>query len=300
MPYAAGVYGAPSNSWNPAVAGAAINATDWAALLADLATALSTCVLKDGTQTLTANLPMGGFKLTGLAAGTVAGDSVRWEQIASSLNAAQWVAAGGTADAITAAYSPVNASLPDGLILGFRASAANTTTTSTFKADSQTAHTITKVGGAALVAGDIPAALAECLVRYNLANTRWELLNPAFGSGQQGTFTITLTGMTATITGTAAYSITNNVVTLFIPPLTGTSNTTSMTATGLPAAIQPTTAHSGFSAWLEDNTALFTNSQRVDISGGTVTFFIANSATGFTNSGTKGLPSGLTLTYNLN
>ena len=31
----------------------------------------------------------------------------------------------------------------------------------------------------ALVAGDIPNALAEMIVRYNLANTRWELLNPA-------------------------------------------------------------------------------------------------------------------------
>ena len=81
MPYAAGVYGAPSNSWNPAVAGSAINATDWAALLADLTTALSTCVLKDGTQTMTAALPMGGFKVTGLAAGSANGDSVRWEQI---------------------------------------------------------------------------------------------------------------------------------------------------------------------------------------------------------------------------
>ena len=80
MPYAAGVYGAPSNSWNPAVAGSAINATDWAALLADLTTALSTAVLKDGSQTITANIPMSTFKLTGLAAGTAAGDSARYEQ----------------------------------------------------------------------------------------------------------------------------------------------------------------------------------------------------------------------------
>ena len=81
MSYSGGVYTPPSNSWNPAVAGSAINATDWAALLADLTTALSTCVLKDGTQTITGNLPMGGFKLTGLPAGTTNGDSVRFEQI---------------------------------------------------------------------------------------------------------------------------------------------------------------------------------------------------------------------------
>jgi len=81
MPFSGGVWTAPANSWNPAVTGTAINATDWAAQLADLATALTTCVLKDGSQTITANLPMGGYKLTGLAVGSTNGDSVRYEQV---------------------------------------------------------------------------------------------------------------------------------------------------------------------------------------------------------------------------
>lgn len=37
-------------------------------------------IKKDGSVTYTANQPMGGFKLTGLAAGSGAGDSVRYEQ----------------------------------------------------------------------------------------------------------------------------------------------------------------------------------------------------------------------------
>lgn len=37
-------------------------------------------IKKDGSVTYTANQPMGGFKLTGLGAGTTAGDSVRYEQ----------------------------------------------------------------------------------------------------------------------------------------------------------------------------------------------------------------------------
>jgi len=49
--------------------------------LNDIATALSLCVLKDGTQTITANMPMAGYKLTGLGAGSAAGDSVRYEQV---------------------------------------------------------------------------------------------------------------------------------------------------------------------------------------------------------------------------
>ncbi len=90
-----------------------------------------------------------------------------------------WAIAGGAADTITAGYTPANAALIDGLILGFRATAANATTTPSFNPDGLGAKTIVKKGGAAVAAGDIPAALAECLVRYNLANTRWELLNPA-------------------------------------------------------------------------------------------------------------------------
>jgi len=87
-------------------------------------------------------------------------------------------AAAGTVDAITANYSP-DITLADRLVLAFVATGANATTTPTFAPDGLTARTITKNGGSALVAGDIPGALAVCIVSYNLANTRWELLNPA-------------------------------------------------------------------------------------------------------------------------
>lgn len=46
-----------------------------------MATGLSTCLLKDGTQTVTANIPMASHKFTGLAAGTTNGDSIRYEQL---------------------------------------------------------------------------------------------------------------------------------------------------------------------------------------------------------------------------
>jgi hypothetical protein len=66
----------------------------------------------------------------------------------------------------------------DGLLLSFRAAAANATTTPTFAPNGLTARTITKRGGTALAVGDIAGNLAEYWVRYNSANTRWELLNP--------------------------------------------------------------------------------------------------------------------------
>lgn len=97
----------------------------------------------------------------------------------SKVLAANWAIAAGTVNAITAVYDPENTALPDGLLLGFRASGRNTTTTPTFSPDGLTAHTITRLGGLALNTGDIPAEGAECLVRYNSDDTRWELLNPA-------------------------------------------------------------------------------------------------------------------------
>ena len=66
--------------------GTVISSTAFNALTADLATGLSTCILKDGTQTLTANIPMSSFKLTGLAAGSASGDSVRYEQVFLTAN----------------------------------------------------------------------------------------------------------------------------------------------------------------------------------------------------------------------
>lgn len=42
---------------------------------------IATAIQRDGSVAFTANQPMGGFKLTGLGAGTGAGDSVRYEQV---------------------------------------------------------------------------------------------------------------------------------------------------------------------------------------------------------------------------
>ena len=70
-----------NSAGQPTVAATLITATAHNALTADLATGLSTAITKDGQTTITANLPMGGFKHTGLGAGSAAGNSVRYEQV---------------------------------------------------------------------------------------------------------------------------------------------------------------------------------------------------------------------------
>ena len=87
-------------------------------------------------------------------------------------------AAGGTVDAITADYTP-DVTLADQKMVAVVAAGANTSTTPTFAPDGLTAHTIVKNGGSALVAGDIAGAGHVIILGYNLANTRWEILNPA-------------------------------------------------------------------------------------------------------------------------
>lgn len=80
MSFSGGVFSI-NTSGQPVVTNTVISSTAFNLLTADLATGLSTCMLKDGTQTITANIPMSSFKFTGLAAGSASGDSVRYEQV---------------------------------------------------------------------------------------------------------------------------------------------------------------------------------------------------------------------------
>lgn len=57
-----------------------------------------------------------------------------------------------------------------------------------------------------------------------------------------GTFTVTGTGFTATVDGTATYVVVaSRFAVVFLPTLTGTSNATTFTLTGIPAVLQPAT-----------------------------------------------------------
>lgn len=118
------------------------------------------------------------------------------------------VTAGGSADAITADYTP-NLTLANLTLAIVVAGAANTTTTPTFAPDGLTAYTITKLGGTALAVGDIAAAGHVLFLEYNSAGTRWELLNPATTLGGAklaggNAFTGAQTGGVTALTSSAA------------------------------------------------------------------------------------------------
>lgn len=126
-----------------------------------------------------------------------------------------------------------------------------------------------------------------------------------------GSFTGTLTGVSGTVTGTISYRIVNNLVTLFMgADLTGTSNSTSMTITGAPVAVRPSFARAVPVTDVTDNTNTLCAARAVVQTDGVIAFYIARtdttanfvrySSTGFTNSGTKGMTVGSTITYPLN
>lgn len=165
-------------SWtNDAASGINIRADRMDNQDADMATGLSTCITKDGQTTITANLPMAGYRHTSVGDASARTQYASFGQLQDGK--ANWVAAGGTADAITATYPISIGTLVDGQEFYVRSTAANTTTTPTFSPNGNTARTIVKNGNAALAVGDIPSASYEMILRYRLSDTKYVLLNPA-------------------------------------------------------------------------------------------------------------------------
>jgi hypothetical protein len=155
------------------------------------ANGLGNCLTRDGQGSPTANLPMNGFRHTGVQNAVARTDYAALGQVQDDL--LNWTIAGGTSDAITATYTPALTVLNDGQICFVRATAANATTTPNFSPNGLTPRTITRTGGNPLVvsgpqfsASDIPGGLGEMILRYNATNTRWELLNPSNGALNPG------------------------------------------------------------------------------------------------------------------
>lgn len=109
-------------------------------------------------------------------------------------------------------------------------------------------------------------------------------------SYEEGTFTVTATGFSGTApSGTVAYARTGKQVTLRFPQLTGTSNATTFTLTGMPSALWPTVTGSAYIAVrVVDNGTILAGSLLVS-AGGTMTLNPLTASTAWTASGVKTL-----------
>lgn len=120
----------------------------------DLASMINLCLKKDGGNTATANLPMGGFLLTGAGSATARTHNPLTSQVQDG--AFNYVAAAGTGDAITLDLTPSITAYVAGAVYWFKATATNTGA-ATVAIDGLAAKDIKKgaAGGTALAAGDI-------------------------------------------------------------------------------------------------------------------------------------------------
>jgi hypothetical protein len=194
-----------NSAGQPVVAGTTITATAFNALTADLATGLSTCITKDGQQTVTANIPFANYRLTGVGAGTSGTDAANVAQVQGSASAL--VTVSGT-DTLTGSMTPALTAYATGNQFAFVAANTNTTAV-TLNIDGLGAKAITRDGSTALVAGDIISGKAQ-LVVYD--GTRFQLLNsPSFTDLKATTLAVsgasTLTGTVRIGTSITSYTL---------------------------------------------------------------------------------------------
>jgi hypothetical protein len=185
-----------NSAGQPVVSGTVISSSTFNTLTADLATGLSTCITKDGQTTVTANIPMNSYKITGLAAGTAATDAARVGQLQAG--AASVVTAAGT-DTYTGTMSPSLGAYAAGNTFTFVVPNTNTTA-ATLNIDGLGAKALTRDGSTALVAGDL-VANAEVLVVYD--GTRFQVLNSNSKTNFNLSGTLTVAGNTTLSGGTA-------------------------------------------------------------------------------------------------
>jgi hypothetical protein len=121
----------------------------------DVKDGLNACLKKDGGNTASADIPMGGFKFTNVAEAVARTQYARFSQIQD--NKGQYVASvGGTADAITLTPSPAITAYAAGQRFTFIALATNTTAVTVIVSSVGAKSVVRNDGSAtALSAGDI-------------------------------------------------------------------------------------------------------------------------------------------------
>ena len=219
----------------PVVAGTVISSTAFNALTSDLATGLSTAITKDGQTTVTANIPLAGFKITGLGAATVGTDAVQYGQIQS--NTDKLVTVSGT-DTLTGSVTPALTAYAAGNLFSFVVANTNTGAV-TINIDGVGSKSITRTGSTPLVAGDMVAGQVA-VIEYD--GTRFQLLNGNSFTNLLVSGTLTYGGVTLTnaVTGTGKMmldtspTVNNPTVTNYVESVVAigtvtTTNTLSLT-----------------------------------------------------------------------
>lgn len=172
-----------NSTGQPVVTGTVISSTAFNALTADLATGLSTTITKNGQTTPTANLPMGGFKFTGVGSGTASDDFATVSQVQNSYGT--FLTAAGT-DTITATTSPALTAYAVGQLFNFVAAGTNTGAV-TINISGLGAKSIKQSGSTALVGGDLVSGTTYQIM-YD--GTNFQLIRGGLSAGKSIAFSI--------------------------------------------------------------------------------------------------------------
>lgn len=129
----------------------------------------------------------------------------------------------------------------------------------------------------------------------NLSGKLAEWWGTASWKVKQSSYTATATGMTTSPTGSVQYSVVGNTVTLDLPIISGTSNSTAFTLTGGPIDIRPVADKDALLS-ITDNGTVALGFVRVKTTG-VLELYASVSGSAFTSSGTKAVrPNSVTYT----
>lgn len=203
----------PNASYFPVVSGALIESAKYNGTVNDIASGLSTAITKDGQTTITANLPMSGYRHTGVSNGAARDDYAALGQVQDS--ASQWAGtAGGTANAITLTLTPSISAYAAGQSFTYKSGASANTTAMTVAVSGQAAKAIQK-NGAAVASGDHPANM-WFRITYDGAAFQLEQIAP----------------ISAAVTTAIALKASATSPTLTTPTITGATDMTGAVLTG--------------------------------------------------------------------
>lgn len=179
---------------NPVVTGTTIQST-WANnTLTDIATGLSTCLLKDGTQTVTANIPFAGFRLTGIGLATAVTDAARADQLQNNSTTALTAVSGTNTVIGTATPTPSAYAL--GQVFQWIQATTNTaaTTLNVSALGAKNLYKNSPAGIVACVANDLIAGNTYYAKYDTAGGTQFVVLNPSTPQRVIVTTTLTATG----------------------------------------------------------------------------------------------------------
>jgi hypothetical protein len=252
------------------------------------ATGLSTAVTKDGQTTITANLPMAGFKHTGVGAGTA---RTHYADVGSEQDGTyHWCGtAGGTANAITLTPSPAITAYVAGQRFNFTAGASPNSAATTIAVSGLTTKAA-QINGSALAGGEIAAGKTyEALydgTQFQIFGSVSFPSNVTVGGNETikgGNLTL---GVAGTVTGSLTLAgATSGTLTLTCPAVAGSNSVT------FPAGTTDFSATGGTSRVLKQTSA-----------GGALTvaqLAASDLSNGTTGSGAVALAAGPTFTGTL-